>query len=432
MKKYNILLLTNADSDNTGDQIMEACDISLIETVLENLGMTKEEYELHAKGAAAFTKRYFKTKNEKDLKKAHDTLKETDLVIYGGAPIFNYTFQHFYERTALFVDLCQKYNVPVLMSSIGIEYFDESNKKCQRIMESVNQDVVKMITTRDDFDSLKKIKKREDIRIAKVADPAIFSKEVFGGKKKSSDSTQKKIGIFVIRGAAFSDHGYKMSTKQLAKFYKELAVELKARGYEYEFITNGHYGDEAFLDRLLRDYNLSKQRVVFNVFSPEDIVDHMKDYDAIVSARLHPSIVAYAYGIPALGLKWNMKVEEFYKSIHYPNRVVTAEEMSGKYVVDRLGEILKEGVDTDETYKMSVYKTLFESMQEIFGKTDVSCYGYEEVCQKIHPYPGTSPEERELKIRRKFRRLYENYNKYYDVIEKLKPLKWIYDKFAEV
>ena len=36
-KRFNILLLTNRDSDNTGDQVIEACDISLIKTALYNL-----------------------------------------------------------------------------------------------------------------------------------------------------------------------------------------------------------------------------------------------------------------------------------------------------------------------------------------------------------------------------------------------------------
>ena len=36
-KKFTILLLTNRDSDNLGDQVIEACDISLIKTVLYNL-----------------------------------------------------------------------------------------------------------------------------------------------------------------------------------------------------------------------------------------------------------------------------------------------------------------------------------------------------------------------------------------------------------
>ncbi len=38
-KVWKILLLTNRDSDNVGDQVIEACDISLISAVMKNLNI---------------------------------------------------------------------------------------------------------------------------------------------------------------------------------------------------------------------------------------------------------------------------------------------------------------------------------------------------------------------------------------------------------
>ncbi len=35
----NILLLTNVDSDNVGDQVIEACDVGLLNAVMQNLGV---------------------------------------------------------------------------------------------------------------------------------------------------------------------------------------------------------------------------------------------------------------------------------------------------------------------------------------------------------------------------------------------------------
>ena len=36
-KKFTILLLTNRDSDNVGDQVIEASDIALLHSVMQNL-----------------------------------------------------------------------------------------------------------------------------------------------------------------------------------------------------------------------------------------------------------------------------------------------------------------------------------------------------------------------------------------------------------
>lgn len=56
LKKINILLLTNRDSDNTGDQVIEACDIGLISTVMQNLGFKEDEYAISSRAAAIVTK----------------------------------------------------------------------------------------------------------------------------------------------------------------------------------------------------------------------------------------------------------------------------------------------------------------------------------------------------------------------------------------
>ncbi|MCB6992366.1 hypothetical protein LI177_02550 [bacterium 210820-DFI.6.37] len=60
-EKYNILLLTNRDSDNVGDQVIEACDIGLIETVMKNL-------DIGSIRAAVASKKYLATKDKSLLK----------------------------------------------------------------------------------------------------------------------------------------------------------------------------------------------------------------------------------------------------------------------------------------------------------------------------------------------------------------------------
>lgn len=42
-KKLTILLLTNRDSDNIGDQVIEASDIALLHAVMSNLGIPREQ-----------------------------------------------------------------------------------------------------------------------------------------------------------------------------------------------------------------------------------------------------------------------------------------------------------------------------------------------------------------------------------------------------
>ena len=99
-KKYNILLLTNRDSDNIGDQVIEACDIALIKAVMNNLEISSTDYTISSRAGSIVSKKYIETKDAELLKGAEKAIKQADVVIFGGAPVFNYLYQVFYERTA--------------------------------------------------------------------------------------------------------------------------------------------------------------------------------------------------------------------------------------------------------------------------------------------------------------------------------------------
>ena len=137
-KKYNILLLTNRDSDNIGDQVIEACDIALIKAVMNNLEISSTDYTISSRAGSIVSKKYIETKDAELLKGAEKAIKQADVVIFGGAPVFNYLYQVFYERTASTLEIAEKYNKPVIFSAVGIERYEEENRKCQRLKETLN------------------------------------------------------------------------------------------------------------------------------------------------------------------------------------------------------------------------------------------------------------------------------------------------------
>lgn len=42
-----------------------------------------------------------------------------------------------------------------MMNGVGIEGYSETDIRCQRLKKAINQDCFKVITTRDDIDTLK-------------------------------------------------------------------------------------------------------------------------------------------------------------------------------------------------------------------------------------------------------------------------------------
>ncbi|MCD7723529.1 MAG: polysaccharide pyruvyl transferase family protein [Clostridiales bacterium] len=430
-QKYKILLLTNRDSDNLGDQVIEECDIALIRTAMKNLGITDGEYEITSRAAGIISQKYLATKDPANLKSAEEVIKNADTVIFGGAPLFNYQYQDFYERTAITLELCQKHNKAAVFSAIGIEHYDENDPKCRRLKKALNLECVKQITTRDNFEFLQNYKERESLAISKVADPAVFSFKVFEKFCRPAvpnETGAKRVGIFILRSGGFKDNKIDFSRKQSARMWAKLTGELKSRGYECELLTSGHTADEAFLDYLVRKCNISIKRCVFNMNTPEQLIEKISSYDAVVSTRLHPSIISFSLGIPSLGIIWNPKVSNFYKNIGYGARTVDVRSFDAGAVVDQIGAIIEEGVVKDEEYLYTIYGSLFSALKNIIAPhAEIPAYSYSSLIENIPRFEGTDSVERDLKLRRKFRRIYQNYN---DVLDKNLPPKKIPLKYS--
>ena len=194
MSKIKILLLTNNDSDNVGDQIIEASVISLIKGAMLNLGFPTDGYTISSRAAGIISKKYLDTRDPALLTNARKAISGSDLLIFGGAPLFNYTYQNFYLKTITTLELANEYGVPVIFSSIGVEKYSEKSAKSQQLKKALELPVVRQITTRDDIDSVRKYTESSGIPVAHVPDPAVFADLVFrkgdGGSASPSSAAQ--------------------------------------------------------------------------------------------------------------------------------------------------------------------------------------------------------------------------------------------------
>ncbi len=82
---YRILLLTNRDSDNGGDQVIEACAKALIQTAMTNMGI--DNYKILSRAAGIIPIKYVETRDEALLENARKAIKEADVLVFGGAPL---------------------------------------------------------------------------------------------------------------------------------------------------------------------------------------------------------------------------------------------------------------------------------------------------------------------------------------------------------
>ena len=145
-------------------------------------------------------------------------------------------------------------------------------------------------------------------------------------------------------------------------------------------------------------------------------------YDAIISCRLHPSIIAFSMGIPSISLVWSPKVRGFYESIGYPERTVDIDSISAEKILSTLQDAIEKGVQHDKEYLMSVYRNIYYGLRDSFNIDDTGKepFGYEELLENLPPFTGTPEKEKRIKLERKFRRTYKTYNTLFENYENLK------------
>lgn len=456
MRPLHILLLTNRDSDNVGDQIIEATVISIVKGVMDNLDFSAEDFTISSRAAGIISKNYLKTRDPELLESARAAISQADLVIFGGAPLFNYSYQNFYLRTIITLELAQEYGVPVLFSSIGVEKFDGDNKKSRALKEALELPVVRQITTRDDIESLRLYAADTEIRVSHVADPAVLADIVYRKKPEpvvtlafrtrvrrklgriarrllrimprqeeiskvaASPSTggagavagQKRIGLVVTRAGIFADNGIEFNEADQRKFWLETIEELTTRGYDYRLFTTGHFSDEIFLDNLVKTSAIPPQKARVTVNSPDELIQELRGCDGVIAYRLHASITCFALDVPSIGLSWNFKVPYFYDSIGYAERAIDHTRWSADQVVPALETAMDEGIEKNRDFLTSVYDTLFTGIKDIVKpESSASPYSLDQLPSKLPRQLATGPKGYREKVNRKLRRTYENYQK---------------------
>lgn len=415
MSKFRILLLTNRDSDNVGDQIIEATAIALIKGAMKNLGVPEDGFSINSRAAGFITRQYLKTGDPALLADARKAIAAADVVVFGGAPLFNYTYQSFYKRTIATVQIAHEYGVPVLFSSIGVEPFNPDNPKSLELKETLALPEVRQITTRDDISSLERYVEGTDVQIAHVSDPAVFSDIVFDRSTKvpaPGSRARKRIGLVVTREGIFADNGIAFSEEDQRAMWRDVIALLEARGYDYRLFTTGHFSDEVFLDAFIRSGGAPASKAAFTVNSPEELIQELASCDGVVAYRLHASITSFAYEVPSVGLSWNFKVPFFYESVGHGDRALPPERWTAADIVSVLERAMREGVTKDVPFLMSVYETLFTGLRGIVDpRSDATPYTFDELRAELPRYAGTSHEQYRTKVQVKARRSYDNYQK---------------------
>src|SRR3954447_13160765 len=84
-------------------------------------------------------------------------IKGTSLIVIVGGGMIKYKYQHFWVYLSGLIDAAERLGVPIVLNALGVEGYDKNDPRCQILKQALNNPAVKVITTRDDIDTLRNL-----------------------------------------------------------------------------------------------------------------------------------------------------------------------------------------------------------------------------------------------------------------------------------
>lgn len=272
-------------------------------------------------------------------------LKDVDAIVFAGGGFLKFRTQGLNYYVEQIMKIARKNNIPVMMNGVGIEGYSETDIRCQRLKKAINQDCFKVITTRDDIDTLKNnYIVNPNIKIAHVGDPALWVPECYNMKRNENPSNV--VGINVIRGRVYQAYGNTLSEFELLNFYKKLVQGVEERGWDWVLFSNGMAADQKFGAMLLRALGCSDRRKILPTANNSvEFLEQIRSFKLVFGARLHACITSYALDVPVVGLIWSEKLRIFADVIGKKHSFFEENELNIDNILDAMEREMNSNYD---------------------------------------------------------------------------------------
>lgn len=352
---------------NTNRLYREKVKVLLVEIVNRNLGdavIAENAAYLVKRAFPLFTRRHYVLQRYGMDSRDFEMVKAADLIIFDGGGIIKYKYEHFYQSVFEILQYAKEYQIPVFFNSVGVEGYDGTDDRCLQLKQALNYDCVKGITVRDDYETLQNdyldAGRAAAVDTAAVIDSAVYTQEAYQIQKSDPSHT---IGIGIVRSRIFEDNELPQVTKECQlQLWAGIVHELEEHGYAWKLFVNGLHSDYEFAKEVLEFMGRQQEQETLLVNRPaesRELVQTIAGFEGIIACRMHANIIAYALGIPSIGIVWNRKLLFWGERIGYPQRFFTHDQFEPKQIVQCLLQSLSEGVrPCEKSWKKSVKKPL--------------------------------------------------------------------------
>lgn len=189
-----------------------------------------------------------------------------------------------------------------------------------------------------------------------VYDPALWADKVYGIDLRGNAGA---IGLGIMAPLAYfssiSSPVGEFCTDRLKELWCATVRQLAREGHAVVLFSNGAPEDQRFAEEIFESIPDALRGAVSlseRPKSPEELVKMLSGFKAIVAQRLHAHIIAYAAGVPSVGLIWDSKVKEFGELTRRQEFFLEPAEATAEKLVERVRSALAQGINSEHRRRL--------------------------------------------------------------------------------
>lgn len=278
----------------------------------------------------------------------HRVILRNDTVVVGGGQLFQDEHLNFPVKLWSLGQTLRQTDCHTLVYSVGVDR--NWSPLGRRLFRSMFRNAEPIYcSVRDDASKRNLLAHIPCIAATSVhvdPDPALLASLVYGISRSSNSAFDVGIGIMDPWTLRVDVRQKDADATSVARRWSLLIPALLNANLSVALFTNGAREDEAFLRRLYCDIGPHPRLVVLNrPVTTAAYVANLARMHCVIAHRLHASIVAYALGIPNLGLRWDPKVESFYSLCKRDEWVFDFASRPTAELVEKVQDLLRASVD---------------------------------------------------------------------------------------
>ncbi|MEE4451351.1 polysaccharide pyruvyl transferase family protein [Novosphingobium resinovorum] len=242
-------------------------------------------------------------------------LAGAEIVVLGGGNLFTDADLNFPMKIAGALAQARRSRLPVAVYAIGVSK-RWSPHGAKLFIRALRRSRLVWACVRDQgsSDSWRAHFQDHPVRPANIAvDPGVLASLHY---PRATRGTGTRIGLCITDPLAVRYHSDGSSGGNLDAWYPEALRSLVQQGFEVALFTNGSPEDREYLYRHFHAWiRYAKGPVALapSFATPADLAGFVSGCDAIIGHRMHACIAAYSFGVPAVGLRWDVKLDSFFQ-----------------------------------------------------------------------------------------------------------------------